>query len=88
MFVAGYIHRHNGFYVFKEGIEYNLVLSVVVVAVSMIGPGKYSLDHAFGLKPARRQRVDRLRHLGRARPAGPDRAAGDLLPTRRPKHPS
>lgn len=51
MFVAGFIHRHNGFFVFKEGIEYNLVLSIVVVAVSMIGPGKYSLDHTFGLKP-------------------------------------
>jgi putative oxidoreductase len=51
MVVAGFIHRHNGFFVFKEGIEYNLVLAVVVVTVATIGPGRYSLDHAIGLKP-------------------------------------
>src|SRR4029077_5349748 len=51
MFVAGHPPPHKCFFVFKEVIEYNRVLSVGVVAVSAIGPGEYSLDHAFGLKP-------------------------------------
>ena len=51
MTVAAWIHRHNGFFVFKEGIEYNLVMAVVGVSVAMIGPGEYSLDHAIGLEP-------------------------------------
>jgi putative oxidoreductase len=51
MFVAAFIHRHNGFFVFKEGVEYNLVISVVAIAVATIGPGEWSLDHAIGLKP-------------------------------------
>ena len=46
MFVAGWIHKDHGFYVFKEGIEYNLVLATIAVTVATIGPGKYSLDHA------------------------------------------
>ena len=49
MFVAGFIHRDHGFYVFKEGIEYNLVLAVVAVVIATIGPGEYSLDHALDL---------------------------------------
>lgn len=49
MFVAGYVHRDHGFFVFKEGFEYNQVLAVTAVAVATIGPGRFSLDDAIGL---------------------------------------
>ncbi|MCB1027378.1 MAG: DoxX family protein, partial [Microthrixaceae bacterium] len=29
--------------------EYNMILAVAAVGVAMLGPGTYSLDHAFGL---------------------------------------
>ncbi len=45
MLVAAWtVHRHNGFFIVKEGWEYNLVLAVSAVAVATIGPGKLSLD--------------------------------------------
>ena len=45
MFVAAWtVHRHNGFFIVKEGWEYNLVLALSAVAVATIGPGQYSLD--------------------------------------------
>jgi putative oxidoreductase len=50
MAVAGVVaHRPNGFFVFKEGYEYVLMIAVIAVAISILGPGKYSLDHAAGL---------------------------------------
>ena len=49
MTVAAWVHRMHGFYVFKEGIEYNIVLAVVAVAIATIGPGRYSLDSWFGI---------------------------------------
>jgi len=49
MFVAGFVHRDHGFFVFKEGFEYNLVLAVVAVTLATISPGRWSLDNAFGL---------------------------------------
>src|SRR3569833_2636994 len=46
MLVAAWtVHRHNGFFIVKEGWEYNLVLAVSAVAVATIGAGKISLDH-------------------------------------------
>jgi putative oxidoreductase len=49
MLVAGLLaHRPNGFFVFREGYEYVLVLAVTCLAVAVIGPGKVSLDHAAG----------------------------------------
>ncbi|UXA15545.1 DoxX family protein [Mycobacterium sp. SMC-8] len=46
MLVAGWtVHRRNGFFIVKEGWEYNLVLAVAAVAVSGLGPGRISLDH-------------------------------------------
>jgi|SRR5690606_5771075 len=49
MVVAGLTaHRGNGFFVFKDGYEYVLVLAVVSVCLSALGPGKISLDHALG----------------------------------------
>ncbi|MEJ7584819.1 MAG: DoxX family protein [Acidimicrobiales bacterium] len=49
MVVAGWTHRDNGFFIVKDGWEYNLVLSVVPVGVATIGAGRYSLDHALDL---------------------------------------
>ncbi|WP_280249981.1 DoxX family protein [Nocardia abscessus] len=47
MLVAGLLaHRANGFFVFKEGYEYVLVLAVVALALGVLGPGWLSLDHA------------------------------------------
>lgn len=46
------IHRFAGFFVFKrpdEGWEYVATLAVVATAVAALGPGRYSLDAAFGL---------------------------------------
>jgi putative oxidoreductase len=45
MLVAAWtVHRHNGFFIVKEGWEYNLILATVAVAVATLGAGKYSLD--------------------------------------------
>jgi len=47
MLVAAWtVHRHNGFFIVKEGWEYNLVLAVSAVVVATIGPGRLSLDWA------------------------------------------
>ncbi|MGV0079724.1 DoxX family protein, partial [Mycobacterium colombiense] len=46
MLVAAWtVHRANGFFIVKEGWEYNLVLAVSAVGVATLGAGKYSLDH-------------------------------------------
>jgi putative oxidoreductase len=45
MLVAAWtVHRHNGFFIVKEGWEYNLILAVSAVAVATLGPGRFSLD--------------------------------------------
>ena len=47
MLVAAWtVHRHNGFFIVKEGWEYNLVLAVAAVTIAGIGAGRYSLDYA------------------------------------------
>ncbi|BBZ41106.1 DoxX family protein [Mycobacterium conspicuum] len=47
MIVAAWtVHRANGFFIVKEGWEYNLVLAAAAVAVATLGPGKLSLDYA------------------------------------------
>jgi putative oxidoreductase len=49
MAVAGITaHRANGFFVFKDGYEYVLMIAVVCAALALAGPGGFSLDHAFG----------------------------------------
>lgn len=46
MLVAAWtVHRSNGFFIVKEGWEYNLVLAVTAVVVATLGAGKLSLDH-------------------------------------------
>lgn len=50
MFVAFYtVHRPNGFFIVKEGYEYNLILATIATSVSIIGAGEWSLDHALGI---------------------------------------
>ncbi|SEG88133.1 putative oxidoreductase [Thermomonospora echinospora] len=50
MLVAGLLaHRPNGFFVFKDGYEYVLVLAVTSLALAMLGPGKLSVDDAAGI---------------------------------------
>ncbi|BBZ59070.1 DoxX family protein [Mycolicibacterium monacense] len=47
MLVAAWtVHRDNGFFIVKEGWEYNLVLATAAVAVATIGSGRLSLDYA------------------------------------------
>jgi putative oxidoreductase len=47
MLVAAWtVHRHNGFFIVKEGWEYNLVLAAAAVAIAGVGAGRYSLDYA------------------------------------------
>jgi putative oxidoreductase len=47
MFVAAWtVHRKNGFFIVKEGWEYNLILAVAAVAVAGTGAGRLSLDYA------------------------------------------
>ena len=41
-------HRGKGFFVFKGGWEYVGLVGVVTVCLVCIGPGEWSLDHAFG----------------------------------------
>jgi len=39
MLVAAWtVHRHNGFFIVKEGWEYNLVLAFSAIAVATLGP--------------------------------------------------
>lgn len=46
MLVAGWtVHRPNGFFIIKEGWEYNLVLAASAVTVAAIGAGRLSLDY-------------------------------------------
>jgi putative oxidoreductase len=51
MLVAGILaHRPNGFFVFRDGYEYVLVLSVISLTLAMLGPGRLSLDAASGIE--------------------------------------
>ena len=45
-------HARNGFFIFRkgEGYEYVMTLTVVGVALAVLGPGSWSLDHAAGLQ--------------------------------------
>ncbi len=42
-------HRGKGYFVFKGGWEYVLLVAVVAVGLAATGPGSWSLDHAIGL---------------------------------------
>ena len=50
MCVAGWAaHRPNGFFIFKDGYEYVLVIGVAALALAILGPGGMSLDSSFGI---------------------------------------
>jgi putative oxidoreductase len=47
------VHRKNGFFIFNEGEGYEYVASLAfaLVALSVLGAGKVSIDHAIGFTP-------------------------------------
>lgn len=50
MLIAGILaHRPNGFFVFRDGYEYVLVLGVTTLALATLGPGRLSVDEAAGI---------------------------------------
>ncbi|MGW1006081.1 DoxX family protein [Streptomyces sp. NPDC002520] len=51
MTVAGTVKWPKGLWVQNDGYEYPLVLVVISAALSLTGPGEWSLDHALGLTP-------------------------------------
>jgi putative oxidoreductase len=49
MVVAGVIeHRTHGFFVFKNGYEYVLMIAVILLATAISGPGRAAVDHTIG----------------------------------------
>jgi putative oxidoreductase len=51
MLVAGLLaHRKNGFFVFKDGYEYVLLIAVVCLLLGALGPGHFSVDYAAGIQ--------------------------------------
>jgi putative oxidoreductase len=42
----------NGFFVFKEGYEYVLMISVVCAVIGLLGPGAASVDRLLGIAVA------------------------------------
>jgi putative oxidoreductase len=53
MVVAGITaHRPNGFFVFKDGYEYVLMISVVCAVIGLLGPGAASVDRLLGIDEA------------------------------------
>ena len=53
MVVAGWtVHRNNGFMIVKDGWEYTFIVAVTAIFIAWLGPGEYSLDHAFGIDDA------------------------------------
>jgi putative oxidoreductase len=44
----GTVHWKKGFFNSAGGYEYNLLIIATAVAVTAAGPGRFSLDHAFG----------------------------------------
>ncbi len=45
----------NGYWVSKNGWEYNFLIIVVAVALALGGPGRFALDHLLGLDAATRR---------------------------------
>jgi len=42
------VHRKNPFFVATNGIEHPLLFATAAVGIALTGPGRYSLDYAFG----------------------------------------
>jgi putative oxidoreductase len=64
------VHRDKGFFTMNEGWEHVGILAGSCVALSAIGPGRYSIDRALGLdergRPGARAAVTLLIGLGGA----------------------
>jgi putative oxidoreductase len=46
MLVAAWtVHKKNGFFIVKEGWEYNLILAASAVGIATTGAGRFSLDY-------------------------------------------
>ena len=81
MLVAAWtVHRHNGFFIVKEGWEYNLVLAVSAVAVATAGARKTQP----GLGDLRQELARRLAGLLLSAGLGLAGALGQLLIFYRP----
>src|SRR5215203_1553582 len=39
-------HRGKGYFIFKGGCEYTVLVAMIAVALAALGPGSWSLDHA------------------------------------------
>ena len=50
MIAAGAVHGKGGFFATEGGYEYTAVLGLAGAALSVAGPGRYSLDRALGDK--------------------------------------
>jgi putative oxidoreductase len=73
-------HRGKGYFVFKGGSEYVVLVAVVAIGLACLGPGKWSLDRALGF--------NELKGLGwglGAAAAGAMAALGLLAASYRPK---
>jgi putative oxidoreductase len=44
------VHRPKGFWNHDGGLEYPLILAVLAFVIGLVGPGRYSLDRAFGVR--------------------------------------
>jgi putative oxidoreductase len=47
-------HRGKGYFVFKGGWEYTLLVAMVAIGIAAAGPGRWSLDGLWGLDVAGR----------------------------------
>lgn len=45
-------HRGKGYFIFKGGAEYVVLVAMVAVGLAATGPGAWSLDNAFGVELA------------------------------------
>ncbi len=43
------VHRHNGFFILKEGWEYTSLVALTCVAIATLGPGEWSIDNGIDL---------------------------------------
>jgi putative oxidoreductase len=49
MVAVATVHLPKGFFLEKGGFEYNLVVAAAALCLAFVGPGAFSLDHAFGI---------------------------------------
>ncbi|MGF1596657.1 MAG: DoxX family protein [Acidimicrobiales bacterium] len=50
MVVAGWtVHRSAGFFIVSNGWEYTFITGLIATAIAGLGPGRWSLDEAFGI---------------------------------------